>query len=81
MLHTDCHAPSFLRKAPNGFIMMEAQQQATCTSGPSFPSHRPELSAKHYQHTHTPINTSCKNRKMEEEEMPKREWLVPGRLI
>lgn len=31
-----------------GFMIMLAQQHATCTKGPSFPSHRPDETARHW---------------------------------
>lgn len=39
--------PSFPLIFPNNFMKRFAQQQATWTSGPSFPSHIPDATAKH----------------------------------
>lgn len=39
--------PSLLFNASKGFIMILAQQHATCTKGPSLPSHIPDPTAKH----------------------------------
>lgn len=40
--------PSFPFILPKSFIKRLAQQQATCTKGPSLPSHIPDATARHY---------------------------------
>jgi hypothetical protein len=39
--------PSLSFILPNSFMKRFAQQHATCTSGPSFPSHIPDATARH----------------------------------
>jgi len=41
------YLPSLPLMFPNSFIKRFAQQHATCTSGPSFPSHIPDATARH----------------------------------
>lgn len=42
------YLPSFFRNGSNSFIKIFAQQQATCTSGPSLPNHKPDATARHW---------------------------------
>lgn len=39
--------PSFPLMLPNNFMKRFAQQHATCTRGPSLPSHIPDATARH----------------------------------
>src|SRR4051812_41728570 len=41
--------PSLPFRLGKGFIMILAQQHATCTSGPSFPSHNPDATERHFK--------------------------------
>ena len=38
---------SFWFRFSNGRMMILAQQHATCTKGPSFPSHKPDATERH----------------------------------
>jgi len=40
--------PSFVRNGSKNLMKKFAQQQATWISGPSFPSHNPDATARHY---------------------------------
>jgi hypothetical protein len=40
--------PSFVLRIGKALIKRFAQQHATCTSGPSLPSHKPDATATHY---------------------------------
>jgi hypothetical protein len=44
----DLYTPSLLLMLPNAFVKRLAQQHATCTSGPSLPSHIPDATARHW---------------------------------
>lgn len=42
------HVPSLLFKLPKGRKIRLAQQHATCTSGPSLPSHKLDATERHF---------------------------------
>lgn len=46
-IYRACNVPSFLLRLSKGFIIRFAQQQATWTRGPSFPSHKPDATERH----------------------------------
>lgn len=54
-------APSFSSMMGNNLMKRFAQQQATWTKGPSFPSHMPDATARHCNEVRTRLGVSLSN--------------------